>query len=217
MLCHTSYCVDTGPRPEARIVTSTTPGLRERKKEQTRHALAEVALDLFETRGYADTTVEDIAAAADVSPRTFFRYFAGKDEAVFDRAGDVEGAFRALLDSRPADEPLLVSLREIGKALIAGEIVDEPRLRRLLTLTKTEPALRNRYNAVIDTIERGLTVWAAGRLGVSATDLRPRLIAAAVLAARRVGMDTWLESPGADLADHVTRAIDLLATGLTDD
>jgi AcrR family transcriptional regulator len=198
-------------------MTSTTPGLRERKKEQTRRALAEVALDLFETRGYADTTVEDIAAAADVSPRTFFRYFAGKDEAVFDRAGDVEGAFRALLGSRPADEPLLVSLREIGRALIAGEIVDEPRVRRLLALTKSEPALRNRYNAVIDTIERELTAWAADRLGVPATDLRPRLIAATVLAARRVAMDTWLESPGDDLADHVTRAIDLLATGLTDD
>jgi AcrR family transcriptional regulator len=197
-------------------MTSTTPGLRERKKEQTRRALAEVALDLFETRGYASTTVEDIAAAADVSPRTFFRYFSGKDEAVFDRAGDVEGAFRALLDSRPADEPLLVSLREIGKALIAGEMVDEPRLRRLLALTRTEPALRNRYNAVIDTIERELTVWAAGRLGVPATDLRPRLVAAAVLAARRVAMDTWLESPGDDLADQLTRAIDLLATGLTD-
>jgi AcrR family transcriptional regulator len=197
-------------------MTSTTPGLRERKKEQTRRALAEVALDLFETRGYASTTVEDIAAAADVSPRTFFRYFSGKDEAVFDRAGDVEGAFRALLDSRPADEPLLVSLREIGKALIAGEMVDEPRLRRLLTLTRTEPALRNRYNAVIDTIERELTGWAAGKLGVPATDLRPRLVAAAVLAARRVAMDTWLESPGDDLADQLTRAIDLLATGLTD-
>jgi AcrR family transcriptional regulator len=197
-------------------MTTTTPGLRERKKEQTRRTLAEVALDLFETRGYANTTVEDIAAAADVSPRTFFRYFSGKDEAVFDRAGDVEGAFRALLDSRPADEPLLVSLREIGKALIAGEMVDEPRLRRLLTLTRTEPALRNRYNAVIDTIERELTVWAAGKLGVPATDLRPRLVAAAVLAARRVAMDTWLESPGDDLADQLTRAIDLLATGLTD-
>jgi hypothetical protein len=79
------------------------------------------------------------------------------------------------------------------------------------------PALRNRYNALIDTIERELTSWAAGRLGVPASDLRPRLVAAAVLAARRVAMETWLESPGDDLAEHVTRAIDLLASGLTDD
>src|ERR671918_1677884 len=90
-------------------VSTPTPGLRERKKEQTRRTIAAVALDLFETRGYAETTVDDIAAAADVSPRTFFRYFAGKDEAVFERADDVQVAFRALLDSRPTDEPLLVA------------------------------------------------------------------------------------------------------------
>jgi hypothetical protein len=58
-------------------------------------------------------------------------------------------------------------------------------------------------------------VWAADRLGVPATDLRPRLVAATVITARRVATDTWLESPGDDLADHVTRAIDLLAAGLT--
>jgi AcrR family transcriptional regulator len=153
--------------------------------------------------------------AADVSPRTFFRYFAGKDEAVFERAGDVQQRFGALLASRPADEPLLVSLREIGRAIIADEIVDEARLRRVLALVATEPALRGRYNALIDAIEGQLTVWAADRLGVPATDLRPRLVAATVVTARRVATDTWLESPGDDLADHVTRAIDLLAAGLT--
>ena len=109
-----------------------------------------------------------------------------------------------------------MALREIGKALI-GETVDEARLRRVLALTQAVPALRNRYNALIDTIERELTAWAADRLGVPASDLRPRLVAAAVLAARRVAMDTWLDAPGDDLAEHVTRAIDLLAAGLTDD
>jgi AcrR family transcriptional regulator len=196
---------------------TTIVGLRERKKERTRQAIAAVALDLFEARGYAHTTVDDIAVAADVSPRTFFRYFAGKDEAVFERAGDVQQRFGALLASRPADEPLLVSLREIGRAIIADEIVDEARLRRVLALVATEPALRGRYNALIDAIEGQLTVWAAGRLGVPATDLRPRLVAATVVTARRVATDTWLESPGDDLADHVTRAIDLLAAGLTTD
>lgn len=199
--------------------TTATTGLRERKKERTRRAIAEVALDLFETRGYAHTTVDDIAAAADVSPRTFFRYFAGKDEAVFERADDVQQAFSALLASRPTDEhePLLVSLREIGKALLAGETVDEVHLRRVLALTATEPALRSRYNGLLAVVEHELTQWAASRLGLPASDLRPRLVAATVLAARRVATDTWLESPGDDLADHVSRAIDLLAAGLTGD
>ncbi|MBN2622374.1 MAG: TetR family transcriptional regulator [Acidimicrobiales bacterium] len=197
-------------------MSTTATGLRERKKERTRRAIADVALDLFESRGYGQTTVDDIAAAADVSPRTFFRYFASKDEAVFERADDVREAFTALLSSRPDDEPLLVSLREIGNALISRELVDEARLRRLLVLIQAEPALRSRYNHLIDLIESELTVWAADRLGAAPTDLRPRLVAAAVLAARRVATDTWLESPGEDLADHMARAIDLLAAGLTD-
>ena len=193
-----------------------TAGLRERKKERTRRLLADVALDLFETRGFDHTTVDDIAAAADVSPRTFFRYFASKDEAVFERAPDVQDQFRALLASRPADEPLLVSLREIGNALIAGEVVEADRVRRVLKLAHTEPALRRRYEALITMVEADLTEWAAGRLGVPPSDMRPRLLAAAVLAARRVAMDIWLESPGEDLSDQVAQAIDLLASGLTD-
>ena len=197
-------------------VEASAPGLRERKKERTRRLLADVALDLFETRGYDRTTVDDIAAAADVSPRTFFRYFAAKDEALFDRAGDVQVQFRALLSSRPADEPLLVSLREIGSALLAGELVDDTRVRRVLSLAHTEPALRTRYEGLMATIESDLTEWAAVRLAEPPSALRPRLVAAAVLAARRVAMDIWLESPDADLAREVARAIDLLAVGLTD-
>ncbi len=193
-----------------------TAGLRERKKERTRRLLADVALDLFEARGFDHTTVDDIAAAADVSPRTFFRYFASKDEAVFERAPDVQDQFRALLASRPADEPLLVSLREIGNALIAGEVVEADRVRRVLKLAHTEPALRRRYEALITMVEADLRDWAAARLGVPPSDMRPRLLAAAVLAGRRVAMDIWLESPGEDLSERVSQAIDLLASGLTD-
>lgn len=198
-------------------MSTTATGLRELKKQRTRQAIAEAALDLFETRGYHDTTVDDIAAAAEVSPRTFFRYFAGKDEAVFEEADDVQEHFRAMLASRPADEPLLVSLREIAEALLSHEMVDDARLRRLMALVSAEPALRSRLNGLIDGIEGELTVWAADRLGVPAADLRPRVIAATVLAARRVATETWLESPGDNLADHVARAIDLLAAGLDGD
>ena len=198
-------------------MATTAAGLRERKKKRTRRLLADVALDLFETRGFDNTTVDDIAAAADVSPRTFFRYFAAKDEAVFDLAADIVQHFRVLLASRPADEPLLESLDQIGRALLTHDLVDDERVRRLLTLVHREPALRGRYDALMAVIEVELTTWAADRLGVPPTDLRPRLIAATVLAARRVATDVWLESAGDDdLADHVSRAIDLLAAGLTD-
>lgn len=211
-----SRCVRQGGGWHTQTMATTAAGLRERKKQRTRRLLADVALDLFETRGFDNTTVDDIASAAEVSPRTFFRYFAAKDEAVFERAADVEQHFRALLASRPADEPLLVSLDEIGRALLTHELVDDERVRRILALVHHEPALRSRYDGLMAMIEAELTTWAADRLHVPPTDLRPRLIAAAVLAARRVATDVWLESPGDDLADHVSRAIELLAAGLTD-
>jgi len=193
---------------------SLAPSLRELKKARTRRAIADAALDLFEANGYEATTVEDIARAAEVAPRTFFRYFATKDEALFERADEVTGALHLLLAARPADEPLLTSLREVGAAVVAHTAVDEPRLRRILALVASEPALRARYTGLLADIEEEVARWAAGRLGVDPGDLLPRLIAATALAARRVAMDAWLSSDDDDLGGHIARAIDLLAAGL---
>ena len=98
-------------------------GRRERKKLATRRALEESAMRLFTEKGFDGTTVEEIADAADVSARTFFRYFATKDEVLF---GDHEPrleSMRELLAARPADEPLMASLevllRSLGDTLVA--------------------------------------------------------------------------------------------------
>lgn len=193
------------------------PGLRERKKERTRRAIADAALDLFERHGYAATTVEDIAAAAEVSPRTFFRYFATKDEAVFDQADEVLAAFGPMLAERPAGEPLLPSLRAVGSALLSPGVLDEGRFRRVLALAAEEPAVRTRYHALLGSIEREIVRWAAERLGLPTSALRPRLVAAVAMTALRVATDTWLDAPGTELGDHVTAAIDMLAEGLAGD
>ena len=100
---------DTAAGPE-------TAGLRERKKEPPRRLLADVALDLFEARGFDRTTVDDIAAAAEVSPRTFFRFRGqgrGDVRPRRRRAGAVPGAARP---PGPPTSPCSVSLREIGTA-----------------------------------------------------------------------------------------------------
>lgn len=192
-----------------------TPGLRDRKKARTRDAIAEAAIALFLERGVDATTVEDIAAAADVSPRTFFRYFASKDDVVFDAFGEQIDRLLGLLHARPADEPVFTSLRAAARRLITEvESASEEPLA-LLTLIHGHPGLHAAYLAHLDGVEAQVAAWAADRLGLEPGDLRPRLLAAAALTARRVATDRWLESDGADdLATLLDDALAQLAEGL---
>src|SRR5258706_10591968 len=100
--------VNTAPtRPEAVVPPPETalPGRRERKKIETRAALESAALRLFAERGYEQTTIDDIAEAADVAVRTFFRYFQSKQHVLFgDVALDIAGRLSAALRARPAGE-----------------------------------------------------------------------------------------------------------------
>ncbi len=117
--------------------------LRQRKRERTRAALVGAALDLFERQGYEATTVDEIAAAADVSPRTFFRYFATKEEVAL---GDDSGPqIIGLLAARPDDEPMLESVRRVvtdSLALVSAE--DREALLARLRIVYRTPSLRAR-------------------------------------------------------------------------
>jgi AcrR family transcriptional regulator len=95
-------------------------GLRERKKLQTRRAIASAALRLFDERGFEETTISDIAAAADVSPRTFFGYFPSKDDVVFAEMDERLADIRARLAERPSGETPLATFRRVAEALLAA-------------------------------------------------------------------------------------------------
>src|SRR3954451_18476181 len=86
------------------------PGLRERKKQRTRSALIDTALDLFLAKGYEATTIDEIVAAVDVSQRTFFRYFAGKEEVALAMMREYDQRFLDLLAAGPAEAPPIAAL-----------------------------------------------------------------------------------------------------------
>src|SRR5712692_10233594 len=90
-------------------------GLRERKKQKTRESIQRTALRLFEKQGYEETTIEQIAAAVEISPSTFFNYFPTKEDVVLYDAYDPMLA--KLLLERPAGEPLSISLRRVLEAM----------------------------------------------------------------------------------------------------
>ena len=120
--------------------------LRERKRDRTRRALIDAALDLFERNGYDGTTVADIAEAADIGTRTFFSYFASKEELLFPESdARVAAAVAAIANREPGDRPadvLLRALRDVGAA--DGEpddMVDRIAAVRI-ALFRTVPAVR---------------------------------------------------------------------------
>src|SRR3712207_126969 len=122
---------------------SPEAGLRERKKLRTRKAIADAALRLFERRGYDATTITDIAAAADIAPRTFFAYFPSKEAVVFDGIAADLDALAVRLRDRHEGETVFDALR----AWIADHLDDPehggPAGERRRRLIRETPSLRD--------------------------------------------------------------------------
>jgi AcrR family transcriptional regulator len=126
----------------------TGSSLRERKRDRTRKALIDAAIDLFERHGYDGTTIADIAEAADIGTRTFFSYFASKEELLFPQSdARVAAAVTAIADRKPGDRPadvLLRALRDVGAAdAAADDMVDRVAAARV-RLIAAVPAVRGR-------------------------------------------------------------------------
>ncbi|MEY2403259.1 MAG: hypothetical protein QOD38_810 [Acidimicrobiaceae bacterium] len=179
-------------------------GLRERKKEKTREALVDSALRQFAERGFDHVTVEDIAGACDVSPRTFFRYFASKEDVLF---ADGDGFRAQLLESLAEQDPKVSAFAALASAIrmVAGHYAEQPeRLRIRHRIVNSTPSLRTRAverhhdwdSTVIDQLR------ASGR-AEDLSDLDLRLIVGAMMTALRVAMDAWIAGDSADELEHL--------------
>jgi len=210
-------------------VSSTFPtaappvSLRERKKLATRRLLRRAALDLVGERGLANVTVEDIAEAADVSPRTFFNYFPSKEAALFggdpDRAAGLRDSVARLAPGAPAVEVLGTVMAQDAEAmaaelrLLGGDPADW--LRRM-KVARTDPHVRAAQAAHMATIERAIGEGLATRLGVDLdADPYPWVLAAAAVGVVRACMAFWAGSGGSvQLGRLVEQAFQALAEGL---
>lgn len=193
-------------------------GLRQRKKERTRQDLAAAALRLFLERGYEAVKVEDIAAAVEVSERTFFRYFASKEEALWPDQDERLAEFAAVLASRPRDEPPLECLRHAAIASAESyQAHDGQTLARFRLLTQT-PALRGYLLECLEAWEDVATSALMKRIGSRRNGaLRSRLLASASVAAFRVAVITWVAGEGRrDLRTLAVQALDSLAADLAE-
>jgi AcrR family transcriptional regulator len=162
-------------------------------RAELRRALVATAVELFRTRGYDDTTIDDIAAGAGVGRRTFFRYFRSKEDAISPDHEAALARISEIFESAHADEPV------VSLVLRAGETVfdlytDDPALSvRRFALTHEVPALRDRESASVDHYRRLFTRQLRQRLTEQADgELRAAVIGAAVVAAHNVALRTWL-------------------------
>ena len=189
---------------------------RERKKLATRRALHEAAFEMAESQGLAHTTIEAISERAGVAPRTFWAYFASKEDAVLDRDPEWPERLRDALLSRPAGEDALAALRHVLESFLAEKLTDSRRSARRLKLVRREPHLMAAAAANFDEIERSLVQAVAERLGVDPTrDLRPGLLVMVAGGACRVAQQRWADLDGRrPVGELVQEAFDELAEGL---
>jgi AcrR family transcriptional regulator len=188
--------------------------LRERKRTRTRLMIQAEAMRLFAENGYENTTVEQIAYAAAISPRTFFRYFPTKEDVVL--WDEYDPIAVDLFEARPEGESPADTLRAIIREAVAGLYRRDPeQLLVRARLLGSVPELRARMLEQQDSGNELLASLLARRHGRPVDDLGIRVLASAFGAAITIAVDAWQKEGGeSDLLELVERAIDALATGL---
>jgi TetR/AcrR family transcriptional regulator, regulator of mycofactocin system len=170
----------------------TTVSLRQRHTDRTRAAIADAALELFAERGFAATTVDDIAARADVAPRTFFRYFPTKESVLFHDMEIKLGLIRELLLARPLDEPPHVSVIEVCGALGEEVSSDHAKSEFICRLAAEDPTLLTHpRHLMIEHFEDELVRVLAERAGVE-PDVGLRAMTAAILSCVGVAFNAFI-------------------------
>lgn len=201
-------------RAPGMIAAMDQPGLRERKKAKTRRALQDAALELIDQQGYDTTTVEQIAAAAEVSPSTFFRYFPTKEDVILE--DEYDPRIVAAIENQHADLPPVAAARAAFAETfdtIGGS--DREMLLRRVQLSLSVPALRARMYDQARVAEDRLAGALAVHLGRAADDFDVAVTVAAVIATLSTAVERWASGGGkGDLPKMVDHALAVLQHGL---
>jgi len=193
-----------------------TTGLRERKKAETRKALQDAAIRLADRDGVDRVSVDAIAEAVGVSPRTFFNYFPSKEDAIIGISPTVPPPITDNLRARPADEPPLEALRQAVQAAVEHLQEDPDRWTLRRRLVQNHPELAARYAARLAETEQGLVVEIARRLDLDPDrDTYPATVVGAAMSATRVALAIWQgHDDPSGLTTLIDQAFTHLATGL---
>jgi AcrR family transcriptional regulator len=187
------------------------PTLNERRREQTRTAIADAAVELFIERGFAETTMEDVAEAAGVSRRTAYRYFPSKGDLVFEQPRRWLGHFDAEIATRHPGE----SMREVcRRGLMAVAKLIDSSSRSVLpayVVFSATPSLRGANGRIQDDwFERLVDLLTPSRPSGAARRLQIATIAGALVGTTTMLVAMWAAEPGRDIVTMTAAALDQL-------
>jgi AcrR family transcriptional regulator len=195
------------------IQNGAGPGLRERKKTQVRQALISSALELFRERGFDQTSIDDIAARANVSRRTFFRYFATKDEVIFVDRRSALVSFRLLLAPHRPGEPLVVGVMRAWTFMAQYYTDNRVTLLPMQQMIQGHPLLRGRELDYDREWEQAMVDEIAKRNGVGhGAASRALVLGGAIMGVARAVFREWAHELGGvgDLVSSSRSALELL-------
>ena len=190
---------------------------RGRPPSTSRRELRLIGLRLFAERGFENTTIEQIAAEAGVSQRTFFRYFTTKASVLWTEFETEVETIRSALRSVPADVPMMEAIRGAVVAANHYHADDVPEMRMRMHLIATEPALSFSAAEHYEAWELAVSEFAGRRLNCPADSLYPLAIGRATLAACRAAYDRWSARADDDLTTYLDGALAALASGFAPD
>lgn len=190
-------------------------GLRERKKQRTERELRAAALQLFSERGFDHVTTDDIAAAAEVSKTTFYRYFESKEHVLLGNSAEWLTAIQRTLADQPRDLPVLSAVRNSVTYISTLYELDRESVLLKAKVVREAPSLVARNLEQQAKWEAIVAEFIASRLPDRPTNaFRARVVAAQVMATMRAALQQWLDSNGRDnLADLVDDAMSSLTDG----
>ncbi|MDO9609845.1 MAG: TetR family transcriptional regulator [Brevundimonas sp.] len=172
---------------------SVEPGLRERKRIETHARIQAEGIRLFLQNGFEATTLDEVAAAADVSRRTLLNYFGSKEEIVFSIKADFPQRIADAVAARPAQEPLL-DMVEGALADVAARF-QTPEILALTRLIHDTPSLQAGDHAKYERMERLLAHALAARKGMAPDDVACRVVAGAAVSIMKLAAEAWLARP----------------------
>jgi len=189
----------------------TMPGLRERRRVRVKLMVQAEALKLFADKGYEQTTIDDIAHASAMSPRTFFRYFPTKEDVVLWDEYD-ELSFAELLTNQEHEDPLVRLITTVRQIIAGVHDRDRDLLLARTRLSFRVPEIRARFLDQQASTMGALYPQLAAALGGDPDDLGLRVMLSALFAAMLVAVERWQHDDGRqDLIDVVDDAVNALA------